>query len=86
MLLAASTVDKGPSLCNRYCYGPKGLFSEERNCCNVYMYFYSSLVNVTHPFQYFLKVGSFDEKATRFYSAEIIVALEYLHDKEIIHR
>ena len=32
------------------------------------------------------KVGSFDERATRFYSAEIIIALEYLHGKGIIHR
>ena len=35
---------------------------------------------------YIRKVGSFDENATQFYSAEIILALEYLHGKGIIHR
>lgn len=33
-----------------------------------------------------IKVGSFDETSTQFYSAEIIIALEYLHAKGIIHR
>ena len=33
-----------------------------------------------------IQVGSFDENATQFYSAEIIIALEYLHKKGIIHR
>lgn len=32
------------------------------------------------------QVGSFDENATQFYSAEIVIALEYLHSKGIIHR
>ena len=35
---------------------------------------------------YIKKVGSFDEHSTQFYTAEIIVALEYLHGKGIIHR
>ena len=36
--------------------------------------------------KYIRKIGSFDETCTRFYSAEIVCALEYLHNKEIIHR
>eukprot|EP00794_Sanderia_malayensis_P009319 gene9319-10302_t len=35
---------------------------------------------------YINKLGSFNEKCTQFYSAEIILALEYLHGKGIIHR
>ena len=33
-----------------------------------------------------VQVGCFDENATQFYSAEIVVALEYLHNIGIIHR
>jgi 3-phosphoinositide dependent protein kinase-1 len=32
------------------------------------------------------KVGSFDEECTRFYSAEILMALDHMHSKGIIHR
>lgn len=32
------------------------------------------------------KLGSFDEEVTKFYSAEIILALEHLHKLGIIHR
>ena len=32
------------------------------------------------------KVGSFDASASKFYAAEIAVALEYLHNLGIIHR
>lgn len=32
------------------------------------------------------QVGSFDEAGSRFYAAEIVVALEYLHGLNIIHR
>ena len=33
-----------------------------------------------------VQVGSFDEGGSQFYSAEIILALEYLHNLGIIHR
>ena len=33
-----------------------------------------------------LKVGSFDASASKFYAAEIALALEYLHNLDIIHR
>jgi serine/threonine protein kinase len=32
------------------------------------------------------RVGCFDERITRFYAAEIVLALEYLHNLGIIHR
>jgi len=35
---------------------------------------------------YVNKLGSFDEHATQFYSAEIVSALEHLHGLGIIHR
>lgn len=35
---------------------------------------------------YINKLGSFNEKCTQFYSAELILTLEYLHGLEIIHR
>ena len=35
---------------------------------------------------YIQKLGSFDENATRFYAAEVVLALEYLHNMGIIHR
>eukprot|EP00795_Rhopilema_esculentum_P009272 gene9272-16965_t len=41
-----------------------------------------ALAMTNHPFI----LGSFNEECTQFYSAEIIVALEYLHSLGIIHR
>ena len=35
---------------------------------------------------YIKRVGCFDISATQFYSAEIIIALEYMHSRGIIHR
>lgn len=35
---------------------------------------------------YINKVGSFDAACTRFYSGEILLALEHLHDLNIMHR
>jgi len=35
---------------------------------------------------YINKVGSFDAACTRFYSGEILRALEHLHDMNIMHR
>ena len=35
---------------------------------------------------FFLQLGSFDLSCTRFYSAEVVSALEHLHGLGIIHR
>lgn len=32
------------------------------------------------------KLGSFNEEVTRFYTAELILALEHLHKIGVIHR
>lgn len=50
------------------------------------LYFGLSLAQKGELLDYLKKVGSFDENSTQFYSAEIIIALEYLHMKGIIHR
>jgi len=32
------------------------------------------------------RVGNFDEEVTRFYAAQIFLAIEYLHQNDIIYR
>ena len=32
------------------------------------------------------RLGSFDEQCTRFYAAEMVLALEHMHANDIIHR
>lgn len=51
-----------------------------------HLYFGLSLAKKGELLDYLRKVGSFDENCTQFYSAEIIIALEYIHSKGIIHR
>uniref|UniRef100_A0A8C9S4F2 3-phosphoinositide-dependent protein kinase 1 n=1 Tax=Scleropages formosus TaxID=113540 RepID=A0A8C9S4F2_SCLFO len=50
------------------------------------LYFGLSYAKNGELLKYIRKIGSFDETCTRFYSAEIVCALEYLHSKGIIHR
>uniref|UniRef100_UPI00398F11C6 3-phosphoinositide-dependent protein kinase 1a n=1 Tax=Pristiophorus japonicus TaxID=55135 RepID=UPI00398F11C6 len=50
------------------------------------LYFGLSYAKNGELLKYIRKQGSFDENCTRFYSAEIVSALEYLHDIGIIHR
>jgi len=33
-----------------------------------------------------IEIGAFDEQVAKWYIAEIVQALEYLHSKKIIHR
>jgi protein kinase X len=37
-------------------------------------------------FRHLRKAGRFGNDTTRFYAAEIILAIEYLHSKDIIYR
>ncbi|XP_062448881.1 3-phosphoinositide-dependent protein kinase 1-like [Rhea pennata] len=50
------------------------------------LYFGLSYAKNGELLKYIRKTGSFDEPCTRFYTAEIVSALEYLHGKGIIHR
>uniref|UniRef100_A0ABM0GR04 non-specific serine/threonine protein kinase n=1 Tax=Saccoglossus kowalevskii TaxID=10224 RepID=A0ABM0GR04_SACKO len=50
------------------------------------LYFGLSYAKNGELLKYINKVGSFDEKCTQFYSAEVTSALEYLHSLGIIHR
>ncbi|XP_009077394.1 PREDICTED: 3-phosphoinositide-dependent protein kinase 1-like, partial [Acanthisitta chloris] len=49
------------------------------------LYFGLSYAKNGELLKYIRKIGSFDETCTRFYTAEIVSALEYLHGKGIIH-
>lgn len=50
------------------------------------LYFVLTYARKGELLEYINKMGSFDLEQTRFYSAEIVSALEYLHSKGIIHR
>eukprot|EP00833_Pecoramyces_ruminatium_P015644 jgi/Orpsp1_1/1189676/evm.model.d7180000073681.1 len=50
------------------------------------LYFVLDLAKKGDLLSYIRKMGSFDLECTKFYVAEIVTALEYLHKKNIIHR
>lgn len=50
------------------------------------LYFVLSYAKRGELLPYINKVGSFDIECTRFYAAEILVALGHLHNLGIIHR
>ncbi|TSS23695.1 3-phosphoinositide-dependent protein kinase 1 [Bagarius yarrelli] len=50
------------------------------------LYFGLSYAKNGELLRYIRKIGSFDETCTRFYAAELVCALEYLHSLGIIHR
>ncbi|KAK3511559.1 hypothetical protein QTP70_010712 [Hemibagrus guttatus] len=50
------------------------------------LYFGLSYAKNGELLRYIRKIGSFDETCTRFYAAELVCALEYLHSVGIIHR
>jgi serine/threonine protein kinase len=37
-------------------------------------------------FSYLRKLGRFSLEATRFYASEILLAIEYLHERQIVYR
>lgn len=50
------------------------------------LYFVMNYAKHGELLPYIVKVGSFDEECTRFYTAEILLAIEHLHKMSIIHR
>ncbi|KAI9179624.1 serine/threonine protein kinase [Blastocladiella emersonii ATCC 22665] len=50
------------------------------------LYFVLELAERGELLTYIRRLGAFDVTATRFYIAEILVAIEYLHRKGILHR
>uniref|UniRef100_A0A8B9HL51 3-phosphoinositide-dependent protein kinase 1 n=1 Tax=Astyanax mexicanus TaxID=7994 RepID=A0A8B9HL51_ASTMX len=50
------------------------------------LYFGLSYAKNGELLRYIRKIGSFDETCTRFYTAELVSALQYLHSVGIIHR
>ncbi|GFU05835.1 3-phosphoinositide-dependent protein kinase 1 [Nephila pilipes] len=50
------------------------------------LYFVMNYAKHGELLPYIVKVGSFDEECTRFYTAEILLAIEHLHKLSIIHR
>ncbi|XP_061196072.1 3-phosphoinositide-dependent protein kinase 1-like [Saccostrea echinata] len=50
------------------------------------LYFVLSYARRGELLDYIHKLSSFDEPCTKWYTAEIVTALEYLHSKGIIHR
>lgn len=50
------------------------------------LYFVLGLASNGELLKWIKKLGSFDEECTRYYAAEILSALEHMHNKGIIHR
>ncbi|KAH9641957.1 hypothetical protein HF086_011707 [Spodoptera exigua] len=53
---------------------------------NMYLYFILPFVSGGEMFTYLNKYGSFSENLAIFYTAQLVLALEYLHHCQIIHR
>lgn len=65
-----------PGFVNLYC-----TFQDTRN-----LYFVMTYAKNGDMLPYIRKVGSFDLDCTRFYAAELVLALEQMHRRGIIHR
>ncbi|XP_015906591.1 3-phosphoinositide-dependent protein kinase 1 isoform X1 [Parasteatoda tepidariorum] len=50
------------------------------------LYFVMNYAKHGELLPYIVKVGSFDEECTKFYTAELVLAIEHLHKLNIIHR
>ncbi|XP_050672694.1 cAMP-dependent protein kinase catalytic subunit alpha-like [Leptidea sinapis] len=53
---------------------------------NVYLYFILPYVPGGEMFSHLRKLGKFDENTSKFYAAQVILALEYLHACELVYR
>ncbi|XP_026747295.1 cAMP-dependent protein kinase catalytic subunit-like [Trichoplusia ni] len=53
---------------------------------NVYLYFVLPFIPGGEMFTYIAKYGNFSEDLAKFYAAQMVLALEYLHYCRIIHR
>lgn len=69
-------LSKVPGFVNLYC-----TFQDARN-----LYFVMTYAKNGDLLPYINKVGSFDLNCTRYYTAELVVALERLHTRGLIHR
>ena len=72
-------------------------FQDENRLCNIIIHVNHIFIDLSTDFvmnyakngellPFINKNGSFDEECTRFYSAEILLALEHLHKLGIVHR
>uniref|UniRef100_A0A0N5BC10 3-phosphoinositide-dependent protein kinase 1 n=1 Tax=Strongyloides papillosus TaxID=174720 RepID=A0A0N5BC10_STREA len=76
MIMLTFKTDDHPFITTLY-----STFQDETN-----VYFAMTYANNGELFKYLQKLGCFDEKTTKFYSAEILLALNFLHDNSVIHR
>lgn len=53
---------------------------------NVYLYYILPYVAGGEMFTHLRKLGKFEETSSRFYGAQVILALEYLHACELVYR
>lgn len=53
---------------------------------NIYLYFILPFIAGGEMFTYIQKYGTFSDELTKFYTSQVILALEYLHFCDVIHR
>lgn len=53
---------------------------------NVYIYFVLPFVPGGEMFTHLRKMGKFEETASKFYGAQVVLALEYLHSCDLVYR
>ena len=62
------------------------LVNSHGNCSFDFVDFVMTLAENGELLDLLLKLGSFDEDVSRFYTAEIVCALDHLHKLGIVHR